>query len=410
MKYMSTVIVAILILCIVGILVIAGLSELSPREYLFLSILLTGLAIVASWLATSLASKSSSEQMRETLKAEYMENLRTYALKAAEKVQNLSMEMERLIDYVKGSTPSEEEGDVKMAAERLKTVALMLETIKSVNDTALSDWRGIIGEELKKQEQIETDIEAIFSKIEDLEEATTAPTVTTMLGEQPWLPSTGALAAAVDWETIYKGTLHPGLENIDEDIQRYASSSPIPVRMPRRRKIEALIKCPKCESEKQTRVTLRAGYQKIARCGNCRNYFTIKVDSDLNISTDSIGTKDTIVKCVLCDEEHTVTFPIWPGYVFHHSCPKCHSVIYANVSADEELKHRQSENISKKFLDILEQMVEGKYPSIDNISAIATEFGISKAKVTQGITVLVNLNRIEGPEEEEGSEQVEERE
>lgn len=405
MKYVSIVIMVVLIFCIVGILVVAGLSELSPREYLFLSILLAGLAIAASWLGTSLASKSSSEQMRVTLKAEHMENLRTYALKAAEKVQNLSMEMERLIDYVKGSSPSGEEGDVKMAAERLKTVALMLETIKSVNDTALSDWRGIIGDELRKQEQIETDIDAIFSKIEDLEEAMAAPTVPR---EQQWLPGVSVPAVTTDWDTIYKGTLYSSLENIDKDIQRYASSSPIPVRLPRRRKIDAFIKCPKCENENQTRINLRAGYQKIGRCGNCGNYFTVKVDSDLNINTDNIGTKDTIVKCVLCDEEHTVTFPIWPGYVFHHSCPKCHSVIYANVSADEELKHHQSENISKKFLDILEQVVEGRYPSAENISAIATEFGISKAKVTQGITVLFYLKRIEGPEEEEVGEQVEE--
>jgi len=95
MRWLSGLILSVLILAVLSVLVIAGLSELSSREYLFLSILLTGLTIAVSWLATTLAYKASSEQMRETLKKEYSENLRTYALKAAEKVQNLSQEIER---------------------------------------------------------------------------------------------------------------------------------------------------------------------------------------------------------------------------------------------------------------------------------------------------------------------------
>jgi transcription elongation factor Elf1 len=391
----------LLILCILGIIVITGLSELSAREYLFLSILLAGLSIGASWIGTNAASKSNVEQMRESLKKDYIENLRTYALKAAEKVQNLSAEMQRLIDYVKESSPSGEETAVKMAAERLKTVSLMLETIKSVNDTALSDWRGVIGDELRKQEKIQTDIDEIFSKIEDLEEAVATPTEPR---GQIWLPGMGVATADVPGSEMALHDLASRLKDIDKDVLKYASSSPIPVRMPRRKKIDVIIKCPNCESENQTRVNMREGYKKVTRCRNCGTYFTITVNSDLNIGTERIETKNTMVKCVLCDEEQSVNFPVWPGYVLHYGCPKCQSVIYASVGGDEELHHRQSEKISKKFLDIIEQMVESQYPSEDDISAIAREIGVSKAKVTQCVTVLLNLGRIEGPEEENEEE------
>ncbi len=175
MKRLSTIILVVLLIVIVAVLAIAGLSELSSREYLFLSILLTGLAIAASWLATSLSFKASSEEMRQSLKNEYSENLRTYALKAAEKVQNLSEEIERLTEYLRESSLSIGGSRyTKIAQEKLKTATLMLETLKSVNDTALSDWRGIIGDELKKQEEIETDIDTIYGKLEMLEEIQSA--------------------------------------------------------------------------------------------------------------------------------------------------------------------------------------------------------------------------------------------
>ncbi|GAI57249.1 unnamed protein product, partial [marine sediment metagenome] len=157
MKWLSNLIFTALIISIVLVLVIGGLSELSSREYLFLSILLTGLAIAASWLGTSRGFKATSEQMKQSLKDEYSENLRTYALKAAEKVQNLSSEIERLTEYLRESLTIGESADIKLAQEKLKTATLMLETLKSVNDTALSDWRGIISDELKKQEEVQTD-------------------------------------------------------------------------------------------------------------------------------------------------------------------------------------------------------------------------------------------------------------
>lgn len=399
MKYISHIILVTLAICIVWIIVISGLTDLSSRECLFLSVLLTGLAIAASWLGTGIASKSTSEQMKNTLKTEYMENLRTYALKAAEKVQNLSAEMERLIDYVNESPPSEKEGLSRTLIERFKTVSIMLETIKSVNDTALSDWRGIIGDELKKQEQIKTDIDEIFSKIEDLEEAITTPTTST--GQLTMIPSIYSATVPTDWSSMFNYNINTRLEDIDKDIVNYASSSPIPVRLPRKRRINATVKCPKCESENSTRVNMRDGYKKVIRCNNCLNYFAVTVDSDQNIGVESIGAKEVAIKCMLCDYEHTVTYPLWPSYVIHHECPKCRCIMYANVDKAQELQYRQSENITKRFLEIIEQLVDGKYPDATTISGIAREIGVSKAKITQGIKVLVNLERIEGPEEEQ---------
>lgn len=383
MKWLSTLILIVLIIIIVAVLVIGGLSELSSREYLFLSILLTGLAIGASWLGTNLASKATSEQMRQTLKDEYSENLRTYALKAAEKVQNLSSEIERLTEYLRESLTAAEPGDIKFAQEKLKASTLMLETIRSVNDTALSDWRGIIGDELKKQEEVQADIDNIYRKLEMLDDI-----------QLPSAELRGQLALpGIDLEDI-------DLEDyIGRDIVNYASRSPIPVRLPKKRRINTLLRCPMCQSENQTRINLRARYKKVAKCKTCGLFFSIIVGPELNIKTEKIETSEKSIKCMLCDAEITVTYPLWPGYSFQPQCPNCHSLMRASVNSEDNIQFRQYEGVTKRFLDILEQMLDGTYPYDDKISAIASEFGVSKAKVAQGADVLFHLQRIKAPEE-----------
>lgn len=380
MKWLSNPILIVLSIIIVAILVITGLSELSSREYLFLSILLTVLAIAASWFGTSLASRASSDQMRQSLRDEYSENLRTYALKAAEKVQNLSSEIERIIEHVQEPLSNGEPGNIRLAQEKLKTIAIMLETIKSVNNTALSDWRGIIKDELEKQEEIQADIDNIYRKLEALEEIQFGSPAQVQLGEQLSVPG-------ID------------LEDIDRDIKVYASQSPIPVRFPKKRRIETLVTCPMCRSENATKINLRSGYKKIVKCQTCSFFFSISVDPELNIKTEKVKSKKESIKCMLCDGEITVVYPIWPGYCFQPQCPSCHSKIRARIDSEASIQFQQSEKITKKFLDIIEQIVEGTYPDSDRISAIANEFGVSKIKVAQSADVLFHLGRIKGPEE-----------
>ncbi len=396
MKFVTYLILGLLGIGIIGIILISGFSELSQREYVFLSILLTGLAIAVSWLVTNLTSKSNSEQIRETLKSEYMENLRTYALKAAEKVQNLSAEIERLLDYAKESLPSSKEEAAIISVERFKTVGLMLETIKSVNDTGLSDWRGIIGDELKEQGQIQTDINNIFGKIEEIEESMTTPVV------PEWGITLPVTAGAVE---VAVSDVETRLQDINRSIYEYASRSPIPVRLPKRQRIEVAVKCPKCEVDNNTKINLREGYERVIKCNNCGNYFKVNVDKNMRISTDNVETKEAKVTCLLCDTENTVNYPVWPGYFLHHNCSKCTSSIAASVSGNEEIQFRQSEKVTKKFMEIIEQITEGQYPSEGRISEIARVLGISKSKIAQCAKVLLKLERMEVQEEEQEEEE-----
>jgi sensor c-di-GMP phosphodiesterase-like protein len=142
--------VIVIAVCVADI----GFRHPTQEEALLLSVLLT----VASMLGTWVASRFYAEQS-------FNENLRTFALKAAEKVDNLSNEFDRLSTYLQeelDETHYNSSADELLAKEiRMEGAIHIITTLKSVNDGSLSDWQGIIGKELdeRREEQVEREIE-----------------------------------------------------------------------------------------------------------------------------------------------------------------------------------------------------------------------------------------------------------
>ncbi len=97
--------------------------------------------------------KAAIEEVQEV----HRTNLRTYALKAAEKVTNLSNELSRLSTYLQQELDYTDyrntEEKLQAKEERLESAIHLLSTLKSVNDTSLSDWQGVIGDELAVQRE-----------------------------------------------------------------------------------------------------------------------------------------------------------------------------------------------------------------------------------------------------------------
>jgi hypothetical protein len=102
-------------------------------------------------------------------------NLRVFALKASEKVNNLSNELDRLSGYLQReldesdyNSPSEE-----LLAKELKMEGAihMLGTLKSVNDGSLSDWQGVIDKELSEQREQQVEREEELKELVERVEA-----------------------------------------------------------------------------------------------------------------------------------------------------------------------------------------------------------------------------------------------
>lgn len=100
-------------------------------------------------------AQTSQKLAVQEVKEFHQANLRTYALKAAEKVNNLSNELNLLSVYLQQELDSADydstDEELLAKEERLESAIHIINTLKSVNDTALSDWEGVIGDELDQQ-------------------------------------------------------------------------------------------------------------------------------------------------------------------------------------------------------------------------------------------------------------------
>ncbi len=85
---------------IVACLIIIARADLTNRESGMLAMLVTILSILASWMITHIYSESERKSAIEEVQEQHRANLRTYALKAAEKVNNLSNELNKLSLYL----------------------------------------------------------------------------------------------------------------------------------------------------------------------------------------------------------------------------------------------------------------------------------------------------------------------
>lgn len=173
-KYLNRIILG-LSAGILGCLLYVSLGDLTSKESSLLSILLTMLSFIASWLVSIHFSTKSHKQAIEEVKEQHLSNLKTYALNAAEKVSNLSNELGRLSVYLQEEL-EKDDGSVEEAYlssfERIESSIHIINTLKSVNDTYLSDWKGVIGDELdekleEKQER-EDELKDLVYRVEQI--------------------------------------------------------------------------------------------------------------------------------------------------------------------------------------------------------------------------------------------------
>lgn len=149
----------VLIVVVGGALTIGTLSKgtQTPSEALLLSVLLTFFSIGAGWLISHTFYQEDRRRQIQAVRKEYEDNLEVYAVKASEKVINLSNQLARVIDYLGGELASgvSPEHTLSLLKERSGAAVHMLGTLKSMNDTSLSDWEGVIGDRLDAKRKID---------------------------------------------------------------------------------------------------------------------------------------------------------------------------------------------------------------------------------------------------------------
>lgn len=180
----TTVIIAsiLLIFILIGYLLFS--SDITNKEAGLISLLLTILSVIVSYIVSHHFAESGYKKAIEEVKQQHQENLKVYALNAAEKVGNLSSELTKLSIYIQNEIDYEDDDDkdnleeINLSLEeRLRSTIHIVNTLKSINDTSLSDWRGVIGEELQeqKEEQLEREqlLIDLIERVESLQNINT---------------------------------------------------------------------------------------------------------------------------------------------------------------------------------------------------------------------------------------------
>jgi hypothetical protein len=266
---------------IVVCLAVITFRQATPTESLLISLFLTVLSMLASWFASRYYSELS-----------FAESLRLFALKASEKVDNLSNELTRLSLFLQDQdnmVQEEQTPEHQILAWEIKNDAAIhiINTLKSINDRSLSDWQGVIGDELNAQRQQrveqEEEISALIERVESLYSTQSA----TMRQE-----GSDARTLRLEIESIKGDLRRLTTQMTGVPFQRHRSPLPplLPIRCP----------CPECSAVLQYQQRPRIGKTKTIKCDNCHKRFISRFDG----TKFALHARQSLVETIECPQCH----------------------------------------------------------------------------------------------------------
>jgi len=362
----------------------------TANEALLLSLVLTGLSIAASWIVSQYYSETS-----------FNKNLRVFALKAAEKVTNLSNEFDRLSLFLQQELKEpeyESSGEALLAKDlRIESAIHIINTLKSVNDKSLSDWQGIIDEEIsakrEEQEAREETLREIMERFDDLQHS--------RFDEHN--------------QEAEQERLQSELASIRNQLRLMtAQVGGVPVSQLNRPHKKAPIekRCPTCGNLMQYIQKSKPGTLKGVSCKACgARWISTVADGDV-VLAPRVPIREKVI-CPGCDSASTVDLDPLAGTSTDTVCPNCSQPFRVSRSVTGIRTHAnghvQKMNVfgsdHPPILDeiLLEKIssLMGKQPWPEGQSGrTAVSLGISKAEVRTGVEELIRrgvfLRQFEG--------------
>jgi len=374
--------ISLFVFGIIAILIYLSIGELSTTETGLLSTILTILSVIAAWVVSHLYAASSHDQAIEEVKNAHQENLQTYALKAAEKVNNLSDQLNKLAIYLKEEIESSEydtvEETLRAREERLQSTIHMIAMLKSINDTALSDWQGVIGEQLEEQreerQEREVELKEIADRLENL------------------------------WHTrnlnaVHDNNLAQQLNNIKGDVNHLmaeiAGSSLSIKRPPRKSRREINCECPNCHNSMTYTQKARTNSNKLVSCSSCDSSYISKYSkSDDEFILEPREEINEVCECPSCQETVSFTLDNFPSGSKQATCENCSSqfrvVRLLNGSPKITSKTKPNNKIEQEFIDQVKLLLPKQPWPKDTHKDVAEKIGCSPSKVSRATKMLIN--------------------
>lgn len=288
----------------------------TPKESALSAIMLTVMSLLVGWIVTHYYYIQATAAEIGRINDVHEKNLRTYALKAAEKVTNLSRELDRFATYLIAYRDAEEDDNLDVVLcskdDHLSAAIHIVSTLKSVNDTSLSDWQGVIGAELerKKQEQEEENdkhLQALIRTVEQVQASVKMLEPTNNNSLQLLRQEFAAIKAELLAEQA--GRLGAPLPRI----------TPFSVRKP-----VVFSACPQCDNQIRIKTNRKGligarGY----RCSGC-NTALVAFPDDSDVPQLMLRKKEVVtITCPCCNSVQSAAVDNLPGVSDKLDCTKC---------------------------------------------------------------------------------------
>jgi len=367
------------IVAIVFCLYLITKGNLSAKETALLSILLTGLSILATWILTHIYSESQHKKVMQEVQETHKGNLKTYALKAAEKVNNLSNQLNLLAVYLQQAVDEIDSDNLKeelrVNRERIGSAIHIIGTLKSVNDTALSDWQGVIGEELEEQREKQTERE---EEIRDLLDRLETISESQLYTRQHAQDSTLVLTKEV--------------ESLRKDLRSIAISlglSPIPLSRPitRKKRIVVEKQCPKCGGILTYRQKQRTSSVKGIKCQSCATDLISRYSEEEGFIIEEHRPTTEQITCPSCGNECEVILNILPNSRATVNCEGCNAKI--TVTRYKSGVVAKTERLTEDTIEAVRSSLPVQpWPKGINKS-VAEKLGLSNKLVAEAMKILI---------------------
>jgi hypothetical protein len=344
--------------------------KMSDVESLLVGIVLTILSIIASWITSSYYADYS-----------FNKNLRTFAHKAAEKVNNLSNELDRLSTFLQEELNAETTDPataLNARDMRIEGAIHIINTLKSVNDRSLSDWQGVIGDEIiaaerERREEREQQYRELLARVDVL--STPKPTI----------------------QDVPNGHLTSEIEEIRKEIRVLgAQFGGVPSRRASSTKRLIESRCPSCGQLTHYKQKAKDESGKHVTCSYCRAdlYSTYRDGAFVLQQAAALVEK---FACPGCKETLAVRLPTRVGASKHVTCGGCERKIAIGRGRDEVVIRVVGSAsaphapiaVSEDFLERVKKTLPPQPWPQGTSKRTAEQLGVSAHHVQRAVTVLI---------------------
>jgi hypothetical protein len=300
---------------VIGSILLISFGGLTSKEGGFLSVLLSILSIIASWILARQEGETQHSKAIVEVKDMHNENLRTYALKASEKVINLSDQLTQLGDFLEEELKNTEfdtnQELINSREQRIVSSIQMLGMLKSVNDTSLSDWQGVIGDELEYQREEKAELQkSVIDLTNRLENS--------LENQENRAPKSAKNTAEFDTQIVLMR------EDISKLISGIGGKRPIPQIRRKPTRHDVSIPCSNCKNTFHYRQRSNVNGAKQLKCSECNAQFISRFNID--IGKFYLQKRENIfekVGCTCCGSFFNITLNTLPGTSVETSCDTC---------------------------------------------------------------------------------------